>query len=104
MAKPKWTDDTSYSQGQKNKIPDQWKIVLPGCEVMVHRHISHESDVWFLSTRSEAIKLEREKLETRGGPETAKAAQREALQVLASKVFASRAALDDLAEEIARIQ
>jgi len=43
-----WEDETSYSNGDKQRIPNTWMLKLPWIILCVHRHIHYEPDQWLL--------------------------------------------------------
>ena len=47
MAKAKWRDETSYSQGESPRIARVWELRGNGLRVVVHRIF--QCDGWFLS-------------------------------------------------------
>jgi hypothetical protein len=52
----RWTDATSYSQGDKIREPRVWQLYVPagGITVIVHRYIDIP-DTWFLTCREFSI-------------------------------------------------
>lgn len=44
-----WNDVSSFSQGDKERIPNCWKIKGGKLTVTVHRHIHFKKDDWLLS-------------------------------------------------------
>jgi len=45
----KWTDGTSYSQSDKEKIPAVWNAKAGSLRLTVHKHIYYDKDQWLLS-------------------------------------------------------
>ena len=43
-----WKDESSYSRGTKEKIPDVLATKIEGFDIKIHRHI-HYPDTWLLS-------------------------------------------------------
>lgn len=43
-----WKDESSYSRGTKEKIPDVLVTKIEGFDIKIHRHI-HYPDTWLLS-------------------------------------------------------
>lgn len=54
QTKIQWKDATSYSQSDKERIPQTWKTDINGYELIVTR-IIHHSDVWFFRCRTLGI-------------------------------------------------
>ncbi|MEE9366754.1 MAG: hypothetical protein V3W44_08715 [Dehalococcoidales bacterium] len=44
-----WKDTSSYSQGDTERIPKMWTLVLGSLRIIVHRHIHYDPDQWLLS-------------------------------------------------------
>lgn len=44
-----WEDQSSYSQGDKERIPAVWVLRTPDMKVIVHRHVHYEKTDWLLS-------------------------------------------------------
>lgn len=42
-----WMDTTSYSRGEKNRVPRVWRVDLGKVDITVHRHIDYP-DAWML--------------------------------------------------------
>jgi hypothetical protein len=45
----KWSDTTSYSQSDKERIPAQFTLTLKSIRITVHRNIHYPKDQWLLS-------------------------------------------------------
>jgi hypothetical protein len=46
----KWKDVSSYSRGDKERVPDIWEIGdRKTVRVCVHRHIHYPKDMWLLT-------------------------------------------------------
>jgi hypothetical protein len=43
-----WKDGTSYSRGDKDRTPRDWRATIDGMVVIVHRHI-HYPGLWLVS-------------------------------------------------------
>ena len=58
MSKYKWTDITTYSHGDKERVPRVLSLDFKGlnCNVKVHRHI-YCPDTWLLSCKSVGIDM-----------------------------------------------
>jgi hypothetical protein len=77
MAKvPKWADETSYSQGEKERVPRVWKIRFGKVYLTVHR--IHRVEGWFASSPF----WEKKELKS----ETADEAKREAVKVIETEL------------------
>jgi len=51
-----WKDASKYDQRDKERIPNTWKVIINGFEVIVTRNIDYP-DVWFLRCRTLDIDL-----------------------------------------------
>jgi len=47
--KATWEDGSSYSQGDKERIPSVWVLRAPDIKIIVHRHVHYEKTDWLLS-------------------------------------------------------
>jgi hypothetical protein len=45
----KWKDATSYSQSDKERVPQTWELRLNTLRVIITRHIWFKPDEWVLS-------------------------------------------------------
>ena len=44
-----WKDVSSYSRGDKERIPSAWLLKAGYVRIVVHRHIHYPKDQWLLS-------------------------------------------------------
>lgn len=46
---PEWKDTSTFSQGDKVRTPNCWRISGGGVTIILHRHIHYEKDDWLMS-------------------------------------------------------
>ena len=44
-----WKDSSSYSKGDKERIPSVWNYRVGDIRIVVHRYIHYPKDQWLLS-------------------------------------------------------
>ncbi len=49
MSSLKWKDVSSFSQGDKARVPCTFELRVAGAKLVVTRHIHHAPDVWLLN-------------------------------------------------------
>jgi len=55
-----WKDITTYSQGDKERIPSVYEFTIGGFRVAIHRHMDYEKDRWLVSC--DALRINKIKL------------------------------------------
>lgn len=73
----KWTDVSSYSQSDKERIPNVWELRIGKIRLVVHRHKYYEPDQWLMSVHGD-VDIDKRPLLRKDIEE----AQNEALQAL----------------------
>jgi hypothetical protein len=84
-----WRDVSSYSQGQKERLPRTFSLALPSFSVVVTRHLHYPPDVWVL--RCPELGMDTHPLES----SSLELAQFEAMKLVREKLAANLKALED---------
>jgi hypothetical protein len=87
----RWTDISSYSQNDKERIPTVYQLKVDDLIIRVHRHIHYPKDTWLLS--SSKLDIDHHELRAKD----IKEAQEEALDI-------ARKGVENLVEELEQIQ
>lgn len=83
----KWKDITSYSQGDKERVPRVWKIHFGDFELTVHRHIYYDPKMWLASSPL---------FERREMGEDLEEAKKKAIELLKSKLTTAIKEMEDV--------